>query len=171
VKRYSLWYLIQGILMVIAGVLALIFPMLASVTIVLLLGWVLIISGVVQGIGLIGAREVPHFWLQLISVALSIIVGLLLLRQPQGGLLLFTVLLLIYFLVEGLAKVIFALSIRPFPNWGWVFAAGLVGIFLAAYLFANLSSVSEWVLGLLLGIQLLVEGAAITYLAWRIRES
>jgi uncharacterized membrane protein HdeD (DUF308 family) len=104
-------------------------------------------------------------------VALSIIVGLLLLRQPQGGLLLFTVLLLIYFLVEGLAKVIFALSIRPFPNWGWVFAAGLVGIFLAAYLFANLSSVSEWVLGLLLGIQLLVEGAAITYLAWRIRES
>ncbi len=171
VKRYSLWYLIQGILMVIAGVLALVFPMLASVTIVLLLGWVLIISGVVQGIGLIGAREVPHFWLQLISVALSIIVGLLLLRQPQGGLLLFTVLLLVYFLVEGLAKVIFALSIRPFPNWGWVLAAGLFSIFLAAYLFANLSSVSEWVLGFLLGIQLLVEGAAITYLAWRIRES
>ena len=170
VKRYSLWYLLQGILMIAAGALALIYPLLASVAMVFLLAWILIISGVVQGIGLIGARQVPHFWLQLISVALSIIVGLLLLRQPQGGLQLFTVLLLIYFLVEGLAKVIFALSIRPFPNWGWVLASGLVGLFLAAYLFANLSSVSEWVLGFLLGIQLLVEGAAITYLAWRVRE-
>ena len=171
VKRYSLWYLIQGILMVIAGALALIYPLLASVAMVFLLAWVLIISGVVQGIGLIGARAVPHFWLQLISVALSVIVGLLLLRQPQGGLLLFTVLLLVYFLVEGMAKVIFALSIRPFPNWGWVLASGLVGLALARYLFANLTEVSEWVLGFLLGIQLLVEGAAITYLAWRIRES
>ena len=47
-----------------------------------------------QGIGLIGARHVPHYWLQLISVTLSIVVGLLLLNQPGGGLLLFTVLLL-----------------------------------------------------------------------------
>jgi uncharacterized membrane protein HdeD (DUF308 family) len=171
VKRYSLWYLIQGILMAVAGLLALIYPLIASVAMVFLLAWILIISGVVQGIGLIGARQVPHFWLQLISVALSIIVGLLLLRRPGGGLLLFTGLLLVYFLVEGMSKVIFALSIRPFPNWGWVLASGLVGILLAAYLFANLSSVSEWVLGFLLGIQLLCEGAAITYLAWRVRES
>ena len=54
-----------------AGVLALIYPMLASVTMMVLLGWILIISGVVQGIGLIGARHVPHFWLQLVSVVLS----------------------------------------------------------------------------------------------------
>jgi uncharacterized membrane protein HdeD (DUF308 family) len=79
VKRYSLWYLLQGILMVAAGVLALVYPLIASVAIVLLLGWILIVSGLFQGIGLIGARQVPHFWLQLISVVLSIIVGLLLL--------------------------------------------------------------------------------------------
>jgi uncharacterized membrane protein HdeD (DUF308 family) len=171
VKRYSLWYLLQGILMVVAGVLALVYPMIASVAIVYLLAWILIISGVVQAIGLIGAREVPHFWLQLISVTLAIVVGVLLLRQPQGGLLLFTVLLLVYFLVEGMAKVIFALSIRPFPNWGWVLASGIISILLAAYLFGNLTVASEVVLGVLLGIQLLVEGAAIAYLAWRIRQS
>jgi uncharacterized membrane protein HdeD (DUF308 family) len=102
---------------------------------------------------------------------LSIVVGLLLLRNPQGGLLLFTVLLLLYFLVEGMAKVIFGLSIRPFPNWGWVFASGVVSILLAAYLFANLRVASEVVLGVLLGIQLLVEGTAIAYLAWRVRQS
>lgn len=171
VKRYSLWYLVQGILMVVAGILALFYPVIASVGIVFLLAWVLIVSGIVQGIGLIGARDVPHFWLQLISVTLSIVVGLLLLRNPQGGLLLFTVLLLVYFLVEGMAKVIFALSIKPIPNWGWVLASGLVSILLAAYLFGNLTVASEVVLGVLLGIQLLVEGVAIAYLAWRVRES
>jgi uncharacterized membrane protein HdeD (DUF308 family) len=171
VKRYSFWYLLQGILMVVAGVLAIIYPMLASVAMIVLLGWILIVSGVVQGFGLIGARDVPHFWLQLVSVVLSIVVGLLLLTRPEGGLLLFTVLLLVYFMMEGISKVIFGLTIRPLPNWGWVFGSGLVGILLALYLFANVSNVSEWALGLLLGIQLLCEGAALTYLAWRVRES
>lgn len=171
VKRYSLWYLLQGILMVAVGVLALIYPVIASVGVVFLLAWILILSGIVQGIGLIGARQVPHFWLQLISVVLSIVVGLLLLRHPESGLLVFSVLLIVYFMVEGMAKVIFALTIRPFPNWGWLLAAGLVSIALAVYLWANLTVISEWILGFLLGIQLLVEGAALTYLAWRVRES
>jgi uncharacterized membrane protein HdeD (DUF308 family) len=171
VKRYSLWYLLQGILMVVAGVLALVYPLIASVAIVLLLGWILIFSGILQGIGLIGARQVPHFWLQLISVVLSIVVGLLLLRQPEAGLVVFSALLIVYFMVEGMAKVIFALTIKPFPNWGWVLASGLVAILLAVYLWANISTISEWVLGFLLGIQLLCEGAALTYLAWRVRES
>ena len=102
---------------------------------------------------------------------LSIVVGLLLLRQPESGLVVFSVLLIVYFMVEGMAKVIFALTIRPFPNWGWLLGAGIVGILLAVYLWANLSVASEVLLGVLLGIQLLVEGAALTYLAWRIRES
>ena len=102
---------------------------------------------------------------------LSIVVGLLLLRQPEAGLLVFSALLIVYFMVEGMAKVSFALTIRPFPNWGWVLAAGLVSIALALYLWTNFAGISEWVLGFLLGIQLLVEGAALTYLAWRIRES
>jgi uncharacterized membrane protein HdeD (DUF308 family) len=66
VKRYSTWYLLEGVLLVIAGVLALVYPYIASVTLVLLLGWILIVSGVLQGISLIGARDVPHFWLQLV---------------------------------------------------------------------------------------------------------
>ena len=68
VKRYSLWYLIQGVLLIAAGMLAIIYPVLSSAAVVVLLGWLLIISGVVQGLSLIGARHVPHFWLQLISV-------------------------------------------------------------------------------------------------------
>ena len=157
--------------MVVAGVLALIYPLLASVAMVYLLAWVLIISGVLQAIGLIGARDVPHYWLQLISVVLAIVIGVLLLRQPESGLLLMTVLLIVFFMVEGISKIIFALTIRPFPNWGWVLASGLVGIVLAVYLWANIPVSSEWVLGVLLGIQLVCEGAALAYLAWHVRTS
>src|SRR5262249_4149904 len=119
VRRYSLWYLLQGILMVVTGVLALIYPSIASVAIVRLVGWFLIISGIFQGIGVIGARQVPSFWLELLSAVLAIVIGLLLLRHTDAGLLFFSVLFLVYFMVEGIVKVIFGLTIRPFPNWGW----------------------------------------------------
>jgi uncharacterized membrane protein HdeD (DUF308 family) len=171
VKRHSLWYLLQGVLMVVVGILALLFPLLASVAVVLILGWSLVASGVLQGLGLIGARKVPHFWLELISVVLSIIVGWLLLRNPGGGVLLMTILLIVYFMVEGFSKVIFALTIRPFPGWGWVLGSGLVGILLAIYLLSNMPVTAAWVLGALLGILLISEGLALTNLAWRVRRS
>jgi uncharacterized membrane protein HdeD (DUF308 family) len=171
VKRYSLWYLIQGVLLVVAGVLALVYPFIASVTVVFLLAWILIASGVLQGIGLIGASNVPHYWLQLISAVLAILIGVILLSSPDSGLLIMTVLLIVYFMVEGIAKVIFALTIRPFPHWGWVLGSGLVGILLALILWANMPLTSDWLLGLMLGILLVCEGAALTYLAWQVRTA
>jgi uncharacterized membrane protein HdeD (DUF308 family) len=114
---------------------------------------------------------VPHFWLQLVSVVLSVIVGVLLLRNPGEGLLTLTLLLIVFFIVEGISKVIFSLTVRPFPNWGWVLASGIVGILLAFYLWANLPITAVWLLGVLLGIQLICEGTALGYLAWKVRTS
>src|SRR5512132_2871070 len=76
------------------------------------------------------------------------------LTPPSGrGLLTLTLLLIVFFIVEGISKVIFSLTVRPFPNWGWVLASGIVGILLALYLWANLPITAVW-LGVLLGIQL-----------------
>ncbi len=171
IKRHSLRYMIQGILMMLAGLVALIFPLVSSVAIVLLLGWLLIISGVLQGISLIGASNVPHFWLQLISVVLSIIIGLMFLNDPGGGLVALTLLLVVFFIVGGMARIVFALTIRPFPDWGWVLASGIVGVLLGVYLFASLPLTATWLLGLLFAIQLLSEGAALTYMTWNVRNS
>ena len=171
VKRYSLWYLVQGALMVVAGVLAIIYPAISSVAVIVLLGWLLILSGILQGIGLIGARRVPHFWLQLISVILAALIGFLFLRDPEQGLLTITLLLVIFFMIEGMSKVVFALTIRPFPNWYWVLGSGLVGILLSLLLLANMPVAAVWLIGLLLGIQLVSAGAAMAYLAWQVRKS
>ena len=171
IKRHSLWYLLQGGLMVLTGVVAFLFPVFSSVAVVLMLGWLLIISGVFQAISLIGATNVPHFWLQLISVVLSVVIGILFLRNPGQGLLTLTLLLIVFFMVEGMAKVIFALTIRPFPNWGWVLASGIIGVLLAIYLWSSLPITAAWLLGILVGIQLTSEGAALAYMAWQVRRS
>ena len=170
VKRYSTWYLLEGVFLVIAGVLALVYPYVASVALVFLIGWILIISGVLQGIGLIGAKEVRHFWLQLISSVLAIVIGLLLLRNPNAGLLIMTVLLIVFFIVEGFSKIIFALNIRPVTGWVFVLLSGVIGVLLGVYLWSSMPLSSEWVLGIMLGIQLICEGAALAFLAWMVRS-
>lgn len=170
VKRYSLWYLIEGVMLVIAGILAIIYPVISSGAVVALLGWLLIVSGILQGLSLLGASQVPHFWLQLISVILAILIGFLFLRDPTQGLMTLALLLIIFFMMEGISKVVFALTIRPFPNWGWVLASGLVGILLALILWASLPVTAVWLIGFLLGINLISVGAAIAYLAWHVRK-
>jgi uncharacterized membrane protein HdeD (DUF308 family) len=171
IKRHSLWYLLQGGLMILTGIVALLFPVFSSVAVVVMLGWLLIFSGAFQAISLIGATNVPHFWLQLVSVALSVVIGILFLRDPGQGLLPLTMLLIVFFMVGGIAKVIFALTIRPFPNWGWVLASGIVGVLLAMYLWSSLPITAVWLLGVLVGIQLISEGAALGYMAWQVRRS
>lgn len=170
IKRHSLWYMIQGILMMVAGLVALLFPLVSSVAVIVLLGWLLIISGILQGVSLIGASKVPHFWLQLISVVLSIVIGLMFLNDPGGGLVALTLLLVVFFIVGGMARIVFALTIRPLSDWGWVLASGIIGVLLGIYLFASLPITAAWILGLLFGIQLLTEGTALTYMTWNIRR-
>ncbi len=171
VKRHSFWYLVQSALMILAGIAAFIYPLISSVAVVFFLGWLLIISGIVQGIGLIGARAVPHFWLQLVSVVLFILVGTLFLRNPGESLVTLTLLVIVFLMVEGISKVIFALSIRPFPNWGWVLLSGIVGIVLSLFLWSSIPVTGLWLLGMLFGIGLASEGAALGYLAWHVRRS
>ena len=102
---------------------------------------------------------------------LAIVIGVLLLRNPNAGLLIMTVLLIVYFMIEGISKIIFALNIRPFTGWGWLLLSGIISILLGAYLWADMPLSAAWVLGVLLGIQLIVEGAALAFLAWTVRSA
>jgi uncharacterized membrane protein HdeD (DUF308 family) len=170
IKRYSIWYVVQGGLMMLAGAFAFVYPILPSSAVPLLLGWLLIISGAAQGVSLIGARNVPHFWVQVLSVAVSVIIGIMFLRSPGERLFVLTVLLIVYFITEGISKLILALTVRPLPGWQWVLAGGLLGIMAAILTWSKLPVTAIWILCPLLGILLLGEGAAIGYLAWQARK-
>lgn len=169
VEGQSFWYLIQAGFMVAGGVLALVFPLFASNLVALMLGWLLIFIGVIQGLGLISARHAPHFWMQLISVVLAILVGFLFLTRPGEGLATLTLFLILFFMVEGVTRISFSLMLRPLPNWGWVMASGILGALLSIYLLFNVQLTASWLLGLLLGVNLISQGAALGYFAWRVR--
>ncbi|MCK8603426.1 HdeD family acid-resistance protein [Desulfoferrobacter suflitae] len=170
IKRYSIWYVVQGGLMMLAGAFAFAYPILPSSAVPHLLGWLLIASGIVQGASLIGARDVPHFWVQLLSVLISVIIGLMFLRVPGDRLFVLTMLLIVYFITEGISKLILSLTIRPLPNWQWVLVSGLIAIVAAILTWSKLPVTAIWVLCPLFGIVLLSEGAAIGYLAWQVRN-
>ena len=171
IRQRALLFLAQSAVMVLAGILALIFPAFASAGILALLGWLLIISGVVQVISLWGATQVPYFWLQLVTLALEILVGYLLITRPEAGLVAVTFLMLVLFLISGIARVVFALMIRPMEDWVWVLVSGFVAIACAGILFASLPEAATWLLGVLLGIELIAIGGAQGLLAWRVRQA
>jgi len=170
VRRHRLLFLAQGGLMIAAGAVAMLFPIIASVAFVWFLGWLLVASGLVQSISLLTARHHPSFWLQLIPAVLAVVVGVLLLRNLGPGLLVISLLLIVFFLVDGLSRIVFALTVRPLDNWIWVLASGVLGVVLAVLLFGSMPVTALWLVGLLLGIHLVAEGAALVALVWTARR-
>ena len=170
VKRNAWLFLIQAALLIVAGLAAIIYPLLSSVALAWFLGWVLIIVGVLQAISLIGSTKVPHFWLQLVSAVLAVVVGFLFLNNPGAAVGTLILLMIVFFMVEGVSKIVFALSVRPLPNWGWVLASGIVGVLISAYLLGN-PALSLWLLGIFIGVHLIGQGVAIGSMALKARNS
>jgi uncharacterized membrane protein HdeD (DUF308 family) len=170
-SRHWGWHLVQGILLVLAGLLALIFPVASTFTVTLIIGWVLIFSGIFQAISLLRGSDSPLFWLPLVSVVLFILIGALILRNPAEGVLTITLLMIIFFMMEGIAKIIFAFSMRSLPNWGWVLASGILAVLISLFLWARLPVTALWLIGMLVGIELIVEGIAVSAIAWRMRRT
>lgn len=170
VKRNSLLFLAQAALLIIAGIVAVLYPLLTSKALALFLGWILIIGGVFQIITLIGSTKVPHFWLQLVSTVLAMIVGFIFLNNPGIAVGTLVLLMIVFFMVEGVSKIVFALSVRPLSNWGWVLVSGLVSVLISFYLLGN-PALSLWLLGIFIGIQLISQGIAIGSMALKARRS
>src|ERR1700723_982901 len=150
-------FLIEGILLVVFGLAAMIVPPAASLAVTILLGWLFLISGI-AGLALtFWAREMPGFWWSLISAALAVLAGLVLLARPMQGVLTLTIVVGAYFLAEGVATIMYALEHRRelSERWGWMLFAGLLDILIAAMIIAGLPGSAEWAIGLLVGINLL----------------
>jgi len=170
VRKRSFWYLLEGVLMMIVGVMAIIFPFISSLAVTFVLGWFLIIGGVMQGVSLIGESRVPDFWLRALLALLGIFIGYLLLSRPGDGLLTITILLIVYFMISGISRVMLALMMRPHSSWGWVLASGVVGILLSIWLWSAMPVTAVWLLGLLVGINLISQGFATFWMAWQVRK-
>lgn len=170
VRRFWLLYLGQAAILSLAGLTALIFPVFSTQALMLVLGWLLILSGAVQAGGLIFGRHTPDVWLQLISAILALLIGFLFLRNPEQSLVTFSLLIVVFFMIEGVARLVWAMTIRPLPGWLYVLLSGILGVALSIVLIINLETTAAWLLAVLVGIQLLGAGAALGYVAWMVRQ-
>ena len=152
-------FLIQGLIMIVLGVLAIGEPMVATIAVALFAGWLFLISGIVGLTSMFTTRRMPGFWWPLISSVLAILVGIYLIWRPLAGVVTLTLAVAIYFGAQGVCQLIAAIAQRNvLRSWGWVVFGGLVNIALAALIISGLPGTAEWTLGLLFGINLLMWG-------------
>ncbi len=173
VRQHWKAFLFEGILLVIFGLAAMIVPPAASLAVTIVLGWLFLISGI-AGLALtFWAREMPGFWWSLISAALAVLAGLILLARPAQGTLTLTIVVGAYFLAEGVATIMYALEHRRelSGRWSWMLVAGLMDILIAAIIIAGLPGSALWALGLLVGVNLLFGGATLIGVALAARNA
>jgi uncharacterized membrane protein HdeD (DUF308 family) len=160
-------FLIEGILLVILGAGAVILPVVATFAFTLVIGWLFLISG---GVGLVTTfwmRSAPGFWWALLSAIVGIAAGVILIRWPLNGTLSLTLVLIVFFVAEGIATIMYAIDHRNqlSGRWIWMLASGIVDLILAGIIFAGLPESATWALGLLVGINLLFGGTAMIGMA------
>jgi len=173
VRRHWMAFLIEGVLLAVLGLAAMIVPPLASLAVTIFIGWMFLISGI-AGLALtFWARAMPGFWWSLISAVLALIAGIILLAQPVRGTYALTLVIGVYFLAEGVATIMYALAHRRelSGRWAWLLIAGLVDILIAFIIISGLPGSAEWAIGLLVGISLVFGGASLIGMALAFRET
>jgi uncharacterized membrane protein HdeD (DUF308 family) len=166
-------FLAEGILLVVLGLAALVLPAFASLAITIFLGWIFLISGV-AGLALtFWQRQMPGFWWSLFSALLAIGAGIALLMRPVQGTVTLTIVVGAYLLAEGVVTVIYALAHRRelSERWGWLLVSGIVDLMLAGVIIAGLPGSALWVIGLMVGIDLVLGGASLVGMALAARKA
>jgi uncharacterized membrane protein HdeD (DUF308 family) len=172
VKAHWKAFLFEGILLVVLGVAALILPPLASLAIAIFLGWMFLISGIGGLVVTFWARDMPGFWWSLISAALAVLAGGILLARPAQAVLTLTIVVGAYFLAEGVATIMYALEHRRelTGRSSWLVISGIVDIAISFMVITGLPSSAEWAIGILVGINLLFGGASLIGMALAARN-
>ena len=173
VKAHWKAFLFEGIVLAALGLAAMIVPPLASLAVTIFIGWMFLISGIAGLFVTYWARQMPGFWWSLLSAALAVLAGGILLAKPAQGALTLTIVVGAYFLAEGVVTIMYALEHRRelSQRWSWLLVSGLMDILIAFLIISGLPGSAEWAIGLLVGINLVLGGASMVGMALAARKS
>jgi len=166
-------FLIEGIILALLGVAAIVVPPVATLAFAIVIGWLFLISGLVGLVTTFVMRELPGFWWSLLSAIVGIAAGVVLLIWPVSAAVSLTLVLIAFFVVEGVVTIMYAIDHRSSLSgrWGWMLASGIVDLILAGIIFAGLPGTAAWALGLLVGINLVFGGTAMIGMALAARPA
>jgi uncharacterized membrane protein HdeD (DUF308 family) len=162
------WLFVLGISMVILGTVALFIAPAATLGTVLILGWLLVVSGVVEAIQSFRVRKWGGVFLHLIGGVLGVLVGLLVVTHPVAGALAWTLLFASFFTVIGMFRLVAAIRLK-FPNWGWAAFDGAVTLLLGLMLWMDWPASGLWFLGFAVGVSLILRGWSYVMFAIAVR--
>jgi uncharacterized membrane protein HdeD (DUF308 family) len=176
-RHHSVMFLIEGIVLLVLGVLAVlaafIAPQIASLGAALFFGWILLLSGCISLISTFLTRHAPGTWWSLLSAVIGIAAGVLLLIRPVQGAPSLTAVLIAFLVLEGIVSIFYALEHRRglSGRWGWMLMSGVLDLLLAVILWAGLPATAFWALALLLGINLIFGGWSLILMALAARTA
>jgi uncharacterized membrane protein HdeD (DUF308 family) len=157
-KKNSGLLIFLGILTVVFGVVAVASPLITGVAVTVFVGVMLLASGIAQIVHALKSRQWgTGFWGTIIGL-LGVAAGLLMIFRPLVGLVTMTMLLAIYFLVDGISEIIAAFRIKPDQGWGWVLFNGIVAVLLGFMIWRQWPVSGAWAIGLLVGIHIVLTG-------------
>ena len=158
-KKNSGFLIFLGILTVIFGVVAIGSPLITGVAVAVFVGFLLLASGVARIVHALKSKQWgTGFWGTVIGV-LGVAAGLLMIFRPLVGLVTMTMLIAIYFLVDGISEIIAAFKIKPDQGWGWVLFNGIIAVLLGFMIWQPVAGLRcRWAIGVLVGIHILITG-------------
>jgi uncharacterized membrane protein HdeD (DUF308 family) len=164
------WFLGLGIVLVLAGIAAIAFPLMSTIAAKIFLGWLFLIGGaLVVAHAFSSPRWSGFFWSFIVGI-LYVVAGAYLAFFPLTGILTLTILLAALFIAEGIAEIVMGVKVRPHDGWMLLIVSGLVAIGAGVLITLGLPDSAEWAIGLLAGINLLFTGWTYIFVALASRE-
>jgi uncharacterized membrane protein HdeD (DUF308 family) len=160
IRESTTWSIVLSVLMMVSGVLAILIPPAAGLTVTLTVGWLLVFAGVLH-LGFAWRAEGAATVIG--EVALAVLygaIGLYMFARPVAGLASLTLIVAVYLVAKGLLEGAIAFKLRPLPGAGWVLFDGVLTIALAVMIAAGWPASTAWAIGLLVGVALFSSGLA-----------
>ncbi|MDE2466778.1 MAG: HdeD family acid-resistance protein [Alphaproteobacteria bacterium] len=166
------WFLVEGCVLTVLGGAAIVLPTVASLATTILFGWLLMIGGLVGLLSSWSARNAPGRGWALVSAMLAIVAGGALIWFPIAGLMSLTLVLAAFLTVDGVVSILYALDHRRHESQRWAFLLvnGVLDIALAMLILWWLPGSAAWILGLVLGIDLVFAGVSLVAMALAARK-
>ena len=168
-QKHWVWFLILGIALIVLGIFAIGHSALATTAVVKVTGLVLLLTGIVQVVTAFWAPQWSGLLVQVLFGILYVVVGAMLIRQPERGAELITILMAVFFVVGGIFRIVLALDMR-FHNWGWVLLNGIITLLLGMMIWSGWPEISAMVIGIFVGIEILICGWVWTMMAISVRS-
>lgn len=152
------WQIAWGLLLIAAGVLAVLMPGIAALATALVFGWLLIFGGGFEIAYALHTRGHTGFGWKLASGLLTLVLGIAILLVPLAGVASLALLVGAFLLLSGIARAALAWHLRPRRGWGWILFDALLSIALAILIALGWPSSSIAIIGLLTGFTLIATG-------------